>query len=92
MEAEAILNNKWRPQEGEKVDYKPSALGDEAYFVPGKIESIDINHKNAVVPEEQKLKIKFYIDGKENLEEVLYPTKILTKCGESLQARTDCAD
>jgi hypothetical protein len=38
------------------------------------------------------LKIKFFIDGKENIEEVLYPTKILTKCGESLAARTDCAD
>ncbi len=65
MEAEAILNNKWRPQEGEKVDYKPSVLGDSSYFVPAKIDSIDINHKNAVIPEEQKLKIKFFIDGKE---------------------------
>ena len=39
-----------------------------------------------------QLESNYYLFIFISIEEVLYPSKILTKCAESLQARTDCAD
>lgn len=82
----AALMGLWAPKEGDKCDYKPKGMGEEAYFVMAKVVSVNGNAKNT------KLDVSYFLDGAPKTETVDYPSDIIQECGAALVARTDCKE
>lgn len=67
-------------------------MGENSYFTPAEVIAYDAKFAKENQYRKLKLTLKYTKDDNPQTEEVIYPSPILTKCGESLKGRTDCAD
>ena len=83
-----IEKGVWSPKEKEKCDYKPEGeYGEMATWVKCIILKVKENEGD---PEMKKVEIMYKVEGKNKIEEVIYPNVNFKKCGTMMKERKDC--
>ncbi len=82
-----LNSDAWTPKEKQKCDFKPDDLGTSSYWIPCYITEVKSNPND---PEQKNVNIKYILNGRMKIKEVIYPNISLKKCGNILKSRKDC--